>query len=253
MKILLIGDTIIDQDIYLKGLGLSLESPTIKTKFLSKKICFGGAANVAKNLSKFNIDITFLTSLSNTNLAIFKNKFPTIKIINYFQGKDNLKSRYWINHGDSDYKYLQINDVNENTNNSIKLIDLSFSDFEVIAFSDYRCGLINKKLISECLSTSIKTFASSQISSQPSNYEWYKDVDIIVCNEKESSFVDRQHNICITKGHNGCTFNGIQYDSYPIKKPVNPIGAGDCFYAAFIATENPQISNKKAAEFLSEN
>ena len=45
---------------------------------------------------------------------------------------------------------------------------------------------------------------SSQISSQPSNYENYQDVDIIVCNENEASFIDRTDNICITKGDQGC-------------------------------------------------
>ena len=54
LKYLVVGDTILDEDIYLKAVGLSLESPTIKTTYDSKRINYGGAANVARFLKKFD-------------------------------------------------------------------------------------------------------------------------------------------------------------------------------------------------------
>ena len=61
-----------------------------------------------------------------------------------------------------------------------------------------------------------------QISSQPSNYEYYQDVDIIVCNENEASFIDRTDNICITKGAQGCFFKGVDYKACKIKNQLTP-------------------------------
>ena len=252
MNYLIVGDTIIDENIFLKASGISLETPTMKTEYLSSEINFGGAANVAINLAKCENNVTFLTSLSSSKIKDLKKKISNLEIINCFQGKDNLKKRYWINHGDATFKYLQIN----NTNNEIARSDIdniNLDYFDIIAFSDYRCGLITPNFISKCINTKSKTFASSQISSRKSNYINYKDVDIIVCNEAESKYVKREKDICITKGVNGCSFNGVNYPSLKVENIKNTIGAGDCFYAAFIATGDPQIANEKSALFLSQN
>ena len=34
---------------------------------------------------------------------------------------------------------------------------------------------------------------------------------------------------------------------------INTIGAGDCFYAALLATGDPNFANKKASEYVSNN
>ena len=38
LKYLVVGDTIIDEDIFLKAAGISLESPTLKTTYTTNKI-----------------------------------------------------------------------------------------------------------------------------------------------------------------------------------------------------------------------
>ena len=45
--------------------------------------------------------------------------------------------------------------------------------------------------------------------------------------------------------------NGVPYKGYPVENVVNIIGAGDCFYAALLATGDPDYANKKASEFVS--
>ena len=40
---------------------------------------------------------------------------------------------------------------------------------------------------------------------------------------------------------------------YPLKDPINTIGAGDVDYAALLATGDPNIANKKASEYVSNN
>jgi len=84
-----------------------------------------------------------------------------------------------------------------------------------------------------------------------SNYYRYDAFDYIVCNEKESRLVIQDNNVCITKGSRGCSFNGVDFLPYPVENPVNTIGAGDCFYAAFLATGDPDFANKAASEFVS--
>ena len=247
LNFLIVGDTIIDEDIFLTASGISLETPTLKTVYDNKKTKFGGAANVAKQLANYDVDVTFLTSVSDKHINSISS--TGLKIINLYQGKNNTKTRYWISHGDSTYKYLQINNVNDEDNNLP--IDINISEYDVIAFSDYRCGLISKPFIEKCTrNNNIKTYASSQISSRQSNYMLYKNVDYIVCNEKESKLVNRDTNICVTKGHKGCSFNGVNYSADKIKNIVSTMGAGDIFYAAFLASGDPEFANREAANFI---
>ena len=81
-KVLLIGDTIIDRNVYLEAVGLSLESPTMKANYIDDSISFGGAANVAKHLSYMCEQVCFVTSLvSNNYVDLFKNRY-NVELVN---------------------------------------------------------------------------------------------------------------------------------------------------------------------------
>jgi len=248
LKYLVVGDTIIDEDVYCKAAGLSLESPTLKTTYNMRKVNYGGAANVARHLHNFNRDVTFLTSIGSHNVVILEDKYG-IKVRNYYQGKPNTKTRYWVTHGDATYKYLQINRVNDEESLA-PVIDIDLSAYDIIAIADYRCGFVIDSFVKQCLDAGKITYASSQVSSHPSNYYRYEDFDYIVCNERESKTISKKDNVCITKGSDGCSMNGVDYASYKVDNPVNIIGAGDCFYAALLATGDPDFANMKAAEYV---
>lgn len=248
LKYLVVGDTIVDENIFLQAIGLSLESPTIKTIVKERKFDFGGAANVAKYLKKFGGNVTFATSICDEYEQIFESHYG-IPVKNFYQGNDNVKSRYWITHGDETYKHLQINDVNAEFSKTF-LENFDIDEYDIIAFSDYRCGFISESFIKHVTDSGKITYASSQISANKSNYDRYFDIDYIVCNENESKFVDRKINICITKGSDGCNMNGVDYNGYPTNV-VNTIGAGDCFYAALLASGDPDFANRKASEYVS--
>ena len=157
-----------------------------------------------------------------------------------------------MSHGDSRYKHLQINDVNDESSLSV-LENFDLDEYDVIAFSDYRCGFIKESFVSHVTNNAKITYASSQVSSKEHNYDIYFDMDYIVCNEYESQFTDRITNICVTMGSRGCMVNGVKYFTDPVEKPINTIGAGDCFYAALLATGDPHYANKRAFDYVSDN
>ena len=247
LKFLIVGDTIIDEDIFLIASGISLETPTMKTVYDTNRVKYGGAANVARRLADYDLDVTFLTSISEEHVNPISS--TGAKILNYYQGKNNTETRYWISHGDSTYKYLQINNVNDE--NVHPLIDTDLSKYDIIAFSDYRCGLITESFIDTCTNLeSAETYASSQISSRESNYSLYDNINYIVCNEKESKSVDRDYDVCITKGSKGCSLNGTEYPAFELENVVSTMGAGDVFYAAFLASGDPEFANAEACNFI---
>jgi bifunctional ADP-heptose synthase (sugar kinase/adenylyltransferase) len=246
-KVLIIGDTIVDKDINLKAIGLSLESPTIKTTFVDRDINYGGAANVAMHAASLGLDVTFVTCMKKDSEINFS-KNNMIKIINLNSCIENEKIRYYINHGSERYKHLQINNTNKEPLGLS--LNVNMNEYDVVAFSDYRCGTVSEKMIEDSVRSTAKTFGASQVSSHKSNFKMYMDLDFLVCNEYESTLFLRKNNVIITKGENGCEINGVEYTSQAVENPKNIIGAGDCFYAAFLAYEDPCQANSIAAEYV---
>ena len=249
-RVLIVGDTIVDKDIELKAIGLSLESPTLKTEARAESINFGGAANVAKYAHKFGLDVTFATAMSQESERQYLEKY-SLKLLNLNSNIENTKSRFYVSHGDQRYKYLQVNDTNKQ--NLFLGLDLNLDEFDMIAFSDYRCGLINDVMISKSIKSKAKTFGASQISSKESNFEKYLKLDYLVCNDNEAKFFKRRRNVLISLGKDGCKMNSVSYPAVRVTEPKNLIGAGDCFYAAFLAHQNPNTANKCAAEYIRGN
>ena len=106
---LVIGDTIIDEDVHALGSGLSLESPTIKANFREKTYSLDGAANLVRHLCQFHDNIDFFTSVSGVGLELLNKLNVTVHA--YSNPHLNTKTRFWIERGDSVYKVLQINNT----------------------------------------------------------------------------------------------------------------------------------------------
>ena len=71
------------------------------------------------------------------------------KVLIFFSEKDNLKKRFWISRGNESYNYLQVRDLNDKL---IKVnLNINYKEFDIIAFSDYQCGLITSNLVNKVL------------------------------------------------------------------------------------------------------
>ena len=272
VKLLLVGDTIVDHNIFLSATGLSLESPTLKTNFVREEIKFGGAANVAKYASLLGAEVTFITSLANKNYQnIFNNRYD-IETIFVPQEKVNVKKRFWVERGSTTYKYLQINDVNPDTpQKTISNLSTSVNkrNYDIAAISDYRCGLVNKHLADNIKKLECEKYAASQISSKTSNFKNYRGFDCLVMNNSEAitctnkkdyKFEDFKDLDCkrvlVTLGEDGAqviSSNTVKryhlIDTLPAK---NVIGAGDAFYAAFLVSDGDvEYANDFASYYVS--
>ena len=105
-RILIIGDTIIDHNVHLKAVGLSLESPTLKTTFHNEIYNFGGASNVARYAAKFGAQVTFITSLTKMMAQKFVLE-SQVELLNVVSNLDTVKTRNYIHKGDYQYNYLK--------------------------------------------------------------------------------------------------------------------------------------------------
>ncbi len=254
MKILLIGDTIIDHDVDTVVSGVSLETPTIKTKALFEKYILGGASAVAKHLKNLGSDVTFLTACNEKFVNLFLNE--GIDLINIDDEYSSVKTRIWIQKDGQRYKYLQINDEKKISNSKLSagqstlqtLIDRNH--FDKIVISDYRLGVVSDQILRTALDNKIFKIGACQQSDQSSALMRLKGCDLLVCNEIEAENLNlNKHSICITLGEKGCIFKDKFYASEPLKA-VNSIGAGDSFLAAIAYSDDPSFANTYARNHL---
>jgi|TARA_R100000027_G_scaffold67466_2_gene66320 bifunctional ADP-heptose synthase (sugar kinase/adenylyltransferase) len=241
-KVLVIGDLITDEYIETEAVGLSLESPTIKTKFISKRKQLGGAGNLVMNLRALEREVCFITAFN--DLAI--TNILEDNDIQYFNlhKQNNVKSRYYINRKGNNYKHLQVNhdkkiyiSKDEESVVLTKIIEI-IDQYESVILSDYRTGLLTKNLILSitklCSSKKIPCIVNTQISDwgnkKKLDLQKFKHCSLFVLNEEENKFFNLKTDKIVTKGSKGCWYKGIVYP--PRKaKVIDTCGAGDSFTA----------------------
>ncbi|MGG9972507.1 bifunctional heptose 7-phosphate kinase/heptose 1-phosphate adenyltransferase [Ferruginibacter sp. SUN002] len=199
-KILLIGDSCIDEYVYGICSRLNPEAPVPVLDYTRTETKPGMAANVYANLKAFKADITFITNKE----KIVKTRFVDDK----------------YNH--------QILRVDRHETLS-PLIESSFDkNFDAIVISDYDKGYISKEKLFEIVDNAqCPVFIDTKKKVLPNKANCY-----IKINEPEYKQIENPPaNTIATLGDKGAMYNG---KVYPTEKVTvfDVVGAGDTFLAA---------------------
>ena len=213
MKVLVIGDIIIDKYIYGTSERLSPEAPVPVVKYLREVQSLGGAGLVYENLKSLGVDVT-----------LFETKQPS-----------SIKTRvicdgHYITRIDDD-KDADSNDILTN------VLKNDFSQWDYVILSDYDKGVLDnaKQIIAHINSQGPKVIVD------PKRYAYnYEGAWLVKPNNSEYTkfeFDEWQGNIITTDaGHSvSATIDNIKY-TIPVEQvEVSDVtGAGDCFLAAFV-------------------
>ena len=276
-NVLVIGDSILDHEIFCDALGLSLETPTLKASLQREEFCFGGASNVVNNLLALGTRVTYATPVAEDSFAIhyetWEDPLLTLKPLR-FSGQNVVKSRYWISRGDQSYKYLQINQGTKYQDSSVvkNSIYAIAPNFDVAMLIDYRGGLFDNEedtqnIITTLRSMGLAVYAASQVSDHSSRYHFFRGANLICLNASEAATVSQgfkpttdevvklskilDARVCVTLGSAGSiiqTSAGVLSAPASAVTAVDTCGAGDSFLAALVASDEDLIfSNKWAA------
>ena len=200
-KVLLIGDSCIDEYVYGTCERLNPEAPVPILKYNRKETRDGMAWNVRKNLKSFGLEVYMLTNEE--------------KII---------KTRYI----DEKYNH-QI--LRVDTESIVKPMnyDLPKEKFDAIVISDYDKGFITKQKLFEIVFTSsCPVFVDSKKTELPESNCYLK------INDAESKLLKGKHdNLIITKGSAGAEFAGVHYPGNKVNV-FDAVGAGDTFLSALV-------------------
>lgn len=267
LKILVIGETILDRYIFCETVGKSGKEPMLVLKESKENTFVGGAAAVASQISCFSENVTFLSYLGNKlNYAKkIHNSLKSIKKI--FVKKKNsptiLKTRYVDEPSNSKiFGVYDINDEPLDNFNEKKLNDYlkrNLKKFDVVIVSDYGHGFISNKTAKIITKYSNFLTINCQINANNKGHHStnkYKNLDCVLINESELRYEMRDNHskinnlvrdfssqmsssyVIITQGNQGCLFydkrkNFFQHCPAFATIISDKVGAGDSLLSIF--------------------
>ena len=268
LKILVIGDLIVDEYIESLQIGMSHEDPAIVISPHSKNNFLGGAGIVAAHGSKLGAQVKFISMIGKDNAGVFaKNTLLKNGVEAHLFEEDerptSLKQRY----KNQNKTLIRINHLQELSIN-IKLQDKIISKFvklmknqDAIIFSDFNYGFLPSRMVEICIKKAkeknIFIAADSQSSSQIGDIGRFKKVDLITPTEREARLslknnedgliilsdkiqkTTKSKHVILKLNQQGIIINNYKNKSLPTSKlsalnsnPIDVAGAGDSLLTA---------------------
>jgi rfaE bifunctional protein kinase chain/domain/rfaE bifunctional protein nucleotidyltransferase chain/domain len=265
LRILLVGDGIIDEYHYCSSMGKSAKSPIVVNKYITHEVFAGGAFAVANHVSGLCNNVHLVTLLGNNKSKedyILNKLKPNVRTKFFFRddAPTIVKKRYinqYLNQKLFEINYL--NDISINDGLEVTIIEYLSREMpkhDLVLISDFGHGFITKKII-DTISRQAKAIAvNAQTNAanvgynlitkyQRPNYvcmdedearlaaqEKYQAIDDVAYYIKQTLKTD---NLIITLGKKGSIginiHNEICYTPIFSTKVVDTVGAGDAFFA----------------------
>jgi len=262
IKVLIVGETIIDQYVFCEALGKSGKEPVLVLRDIKTEEYLGGAAALSRHISPFckNISLLSMVGEQGEYLKQIKKKLPKNINFKYIKKKNSptiLKRRFLDSV--SNNKVLGVYSINDDVllNKEEKLFYKTLKNllpkYDLVIVSDYGHGLISNKSADLICKLSKYLAVNAQINASNVGYHSmrnYKNVDCVIINEKEMrhelrdkngkvdllmkklSKQQKIKNLVVTRGESGSIFYSheekkFNYCDAFIKTAVDKIGAGD--------------------------
>jgi len=197
VRVIVVGDLIVDQYHQCKALGMSQEYPNVVLNPIDSKMFLGGAAIVAAHCKSLGADTTFVSVVGSDGPAVWAISELEEIGVNFHPifeetRKTTLKERYRVgrqmmmrlNHFSHDLLAIQTEREIEQLLNGLA------PNFDVVIFSDFSYGLLSRDLAGRLVQIARKggllTIADSQSSSQIGNLSKFAGCDVITPTEREA-------------------------------------------------------------------
>jgi len=197
LKVLVIGEVIIDQYVFCEALGKSGKEPVLVLKDLKMEKYLGGAGAICRHLSTFCKKITLLSMVGEKRefLSEIKKKLPKnidFKYVKKTNSPTIVKKRYLDNLNRN--KIFGIDTINDDFLNEknekyfSSLLRKNLSKHDLVIVSDYGHGLISNKNANLICRLSKYLALNAQVNAANIGYHSmrkYRNIDCLIINEKE--------------------------------------------------------------------
>ncbi len=262
IKVLIIGETIIDQYVFCEALGKSGKEPVLVLRDLKTEEYLGGAAALSRHVSSFCKNISLLSMIGEKKeyLNQIKKNLPNNISFKYIIKKNSptiLKRRFL--ESISKNKILGVHKMNDDMlskkeekvfNKTLKKL---IPQHDLVIVSDYGHGLISNKSANLICKLSKYLALNAQVNAANIGFHSmrnYKNIDCVIINEREIRHELRDKNskleflmkrlskeqniknLVVTRGDQGSVFYDKKQNKFNLsdayaKTAIDKIGAGD--------------------------
>lgn len=197
MRVLVIGDLIIDEYVNCEPLGMSQEDPTIVVTPINKKTFVGGAGIVSAHARGLGAEVEFLTvaghdrqaTYARENLARYN---VTANVMIDRTRPTTVKARYRAN----GKTLLRVNDLRQHAVDEdlqakmLRWIKSRIKQTDLILFSDFNYGCLPQPLVEAVIEAAqarkVLMSADSQASSQMADISRFRNMQLVTPTEREA-------------------------------------------------------------------
>jgi rfaE bifunctional protein kinase chain/domain len=266
MRVLVIGDLIVDEYIECDPLGMSQEDPTIVITPIESKTFIGGAGIVAAHARGLGADVNFFTVVGDDETAAYAQQTLTRLKVNTDAIVDDTrpttrKQRYRA-HNKS---LLRVNHVRghaidpELADRMIAAVEAQLPHTDLVMFSDFNYGCLPQPLVDavveKAAARNIMMSGDSQASSQMADVSRFRGMTLITPTEREARLALRDFesglvivtqklvdaadaaSVVVTLGAEGLLVHGPKNGGYRTDRlpafntsPKDVAGAGDSLF-----------------------
>ncbi|MCH9632021.1 MAG: Bifunctional protein HldE [Chlamydiae bacterium] len=266
LKVLVIGDAIIDQYAYVSPMGVSGKGTHLVAKENYSESFLGGAFAIANHIADFSSNVTLLTAVGShpkdVNLDVGLNSNVQRQFVELLGIKTLIKKRYVQKDGVFLTKLFETYSsnedlLNENHTQQIKqFLEKNKENYDLVVVADFGNGFINSKLNNAISEMSGFLAINTQINSGNRGYHVvtkYNRADYISVNEPELRLTAHDleskletlmqkvssklgcKNVSVTQGVEGVSIydrqNGVKQVPALTQKVIDRVGAGDSYLA----------------------
>ncbi|MFC4233183.1 D-glycero-beta-D-manno-heptose-7-phosphate kinase [Parasediminibacterium paludis] len=284
IKILVIGDIMVDHYVYGDCNRISPEAPVPVVEFKSEQFTLGGAGNVLKNIMAFGASVDIISVVGNdSNAVIVFDELINMGISTSGIVKDpnrctTIKSRILsINHQLIRLDKENIKPIdNSIVQRIINMLESTIHQYSIVLLSDYNKGLLSETLLEKLLKLCHAAKVPTLLDPKGLDFKKYEGISLIKPNKKEATLatgitIDSQESlkqacfkiqaitnckeVIITMSEEGMAYytEGI-LELIPTKAldVIDVTGAGDTVLAALGLSLANNSTLKEACEFANQ-
>ncbi len=264
LKVLVIGEAIIDQYHQCQGLDKSRKSNVVVYKYISEESFAGGSLAIANHIAGLSKDVTLLTITGDDNKSFepfLKDKMKAnVKMINFTrpEAKTIIKRRF-VNSNQKLFEicYLSNNPIGRKLENKIlsKLKSI-IRDYDLVIVSDFGHGFLTDNLAAMICKEAKFLAVNTQTNGANMGFNFitrYSNVNYAALDELELRYAAHDkigelsqimksvagkikcENLIVTRGNYGALSltkkKGVLSAPALATNVIDPVGAGDAFFA----------------------
>jgi rfaE bifunctional protein kinase chain/domain/rfaE bifunctional protein nucleotidyltransferase chain/domain len=280
LKVLVIGETIIDQYVFCEALGKSGKEPVLVLRDLETQEYLGGSLAIARHLSSFceNVSVLSCIGADNEYKSFIESNMEENIALNFFNKSNSptILKRRFVDDIDGK-KVLGVYSINDELLNEheedkfIESFDKLAKEHDLVIISDYGHGIITPKIAKHISNSDKFVSLNAQINAAnvgTHNIRKYHDVNCLIINATELQHELRQRDgnvedmanvlkaminskyIAVTQGREGAFL--INGDTVPERSPgfasqvIDKIGSGDALLALLSVCLHSKFDEKLA-------